>query len=147
MAKNQRSKRPDNDAKTIDGDRRGNRGEARQLEENAAPTVAAITPVTKKSYCSMTEPMMLANATWKICLRSGNAAASLIRVLEGCRSRHSGAQAIAREPHSPGAEIMDSGLATAWRSGMTAQVYCKFSATNRVSPLPLETNSTAIFLP
>ncbi|MGN6749988.1 MAG: hypothetical protein ACTHJS_15485, partial [Xanthobacteraceae bacterium] len=38
-----------------------------------------------------------------------------------CPSRHSGARALAREPgiHSPRAGVMDSGLATSWRSGMT----------------------------
>src|SRR5580692_3170759 len=37
------------------------------LKKMSPQTVAAITPVTRKSNCSITEPMMLASATLKIC--------------------------------------------------------------------------------
>jgi uncharacterized lipoprotein YajG len=33
------------------------------LKNTPPHTVAAMTPVTRKSYCSITEPMMLASAT------------------------------------------------------------------------------------
>jgi hypothetical protein len=33
------------------------------LKKRPPQTVAAMTPVTRKSYCSITDPMMLARAT------------------------------------------------------------------------------------
>ena len=41
------------------------------LKKISPQTVAAITPVTRKSYCSMTDPIMLAKATLNICFSVG----------------------------------------------------------------------------
>src|SRR5476651_1272057 len=48
------------------------------LKKTPPQMVAAITPVTRKSYCSITEPIILANATLKICQLDGLATALLI---------------------------------------------------------------------
>jgi hypothetical protein len=48
------------------------------LKKMSPQTVAAITPVTRKSNCSITEPMMLASATLKICNGVGLAVVSFM---------------------------------------------------------------------
>src|SRR6185312_7007892 len=48
------------------------------LKKMLPHTVAAITPVTRKSYCSITEPTMLASATRYIWRLVGIAAASVM---------------------------------------------------------------------
>src|SRR5690242_196823 len=52
------------------------------LKKMLPHTVAAITPVTRKSYCSITEPTMLASATRYIWRLVGIAAASVMTPLD-----------------------------------------------------------------
>ena len=75
--------RSDDDAETVDADRRRNGREPGSLKKTSPQTVAAITPVTRKSYCSITEPTMLASATLNICHMVGLVAASAICRLVG----------------------------------------------------------------
>jgi hypothetical protein len=57
---------------------RTNTSKAATSVRASTPSFAAITPVTRKSNCSITEPTMAASATLKICLFVGLAAASFI---------------------------------------------------------------------